>query len=86
MVGKSGPANYSIVKTKSMFSMLRAEGDGAPGEATYAIGCAGVVLIDEMDHQGATRAWKQITPVLIAAVQAAVIINHLSIKEKWDKE
>lgn len=69
------------MKTKSMFSLLKAEGNSDPDKGDYAIGCAGVVLLDEMDYQGAQRAWKQLTPVVIAAVQAAVIINHLANKK-----
>lgn len=78
--GKSGPENYSVVKTKSMFYLLKAEDNSDQNNGDYAIGCAGVVLMDDMDYQGAQRAWKQITPILIAAVQAAVIINHLTNK------
>lgn len=74
------------MKTKSMFSLLKAEDNSNPNEGDYAIGCAGVVLIDKMDYQGAQRAWRQITPIVIAAVQAAVIINHITNKNKWESK
>lgn len=86
MAGKSGVESYSVMKSKSMFSLLKAADDCDPQKGEYAIGCAGVVLIDDMDYQGAQRAWKQITPILIAAVQAAVVINHVANKSQWEKK
>lgn len=65
------------MQTKSMFGLLKANENNNPDYGDYAIGCAGVILMDDMDYAGAKRAWNQITPIVIAAVQAAVIINHL---------
>lgn len=86
MAGKSGVATYSVVKTKSMFSLLKDESNKEPEKGSYSIGCSGVILIEDMDYQGAQRAWKQITPVVIAAVQAAVVINHLANKKSWESK
>lgn len=86
MVGKHGAGSYLVVKTKSMFTLLKAQDGQNPEKGDYAIGCAGVILLEDMDYQGAQRAWKQLTPIIIAAVQAAVIINHLKNKQTWEKE
>lgn len=64
-----------------MFSMLKLQNEQDESKGTYAIGCAGVVLMDDMDYQGVTRVWRQITPVVIAAVQSAVIISYLNTKK-----
>lgn len=86
MAGKSGLGSYSIVKTKSMFILLKSEDESKQEKGPYAIACAGVALIDDMDYQGAQRAWRQITPIVIAAVQAAVIINHMANKTTWESK
>lgn len=72
------------MKTKSMFTMLQAMDDCDPDKGSYAIGCAGVILMDDMDYQGAQRAWRQITPIVIMAVQAAAVINHISNRKIWE--
>lgn len=77
---------YSTMKTKSMFTLLQAIDDCDPSKGDYAIGCAGVILMNDMDYQGAQRAWRQITPVTIMAVQAAVIINHVTNKKLWENK
>lgn len=85
-MAKSGAENYSIVKTKSMFSLLKTIDEGNSEKEEYAIGCAGVILMNDLDYQGAQRVWRQITPVVIMAVQSAVVINHLANKKQWENK
>lgn len=75
------------MKTKGSIAMLKMDNNEDPNKGEYAIGCCGVTLIEDMDYQGAQRAWKQFTPVVMAAMNASAMmaIEILKKIKPWEK-